>query len=130
MAIKPTPPIDSINYAVKNGILNLYVNTHDPSNSTRYYRWDYSETWIFHSKYESDYVLDTNTDLIVERTPTQRVYNCFGHDTSTSIVLTSTAKLSQDIIYETPLTAIPLTSEKLEQIFHPGKAIRANTRCF
>jgi Domain of unknown function (DUF4249) len=112
LVYKPTPPIDSIGYTVTKGIVNLYVNSHDPANSTRLYRWDYEETWKFHSKYQSDYVYDPNTISIVLRNSS--VYYCFGNDVSSNTLLTSTTNLSRDVVYQSPLTQIPLTSEKLE----------------
>jgi hypothetical protein len=115
IAPEPTPPIDSIGYTTKDTLVTLYVNTHDPLNATRYYRWDYGETWIFHSKYLSEYVLDTATSSIVLRTPAQQVYSCFAKDSSSNILLTSTAALSKDIVYQSPLTQIPFSSEKFTQ---------------
>jgi hypothetical protein len=112
--IKFTPPVDSIGYTLGNTGVNLYVNTHDPANNTRYYRWEYQEAWIFHAKYDSQYMLDTAKQIIVFRPSTQQVYFCYGGDASTNILLTSTAKLSQDVVYQSPLTTIPFSSEKLE----------------
>ena len=115
MAVKPTPPIDSVNYILNNGVLSLYVNTHDPANSTHYYFWSYDETWIFHSRYESDYIVDPASNTIVPRNGNQQIYYCFGNDISSNILLGNTSKLKSDLVYESPLTQIPITSEKLEQ---------------
>ncbi|MDR3697469.1 DUF4249 domain-containing protein [Mucilaginibacter sp.] len=112
--VKITPPIDSIGYVVQNDGLQVYVNSHDPSNSTHYYRWDYDETWIFHAKYLSVSKLDTISHTIEYRTPDQMVYFCFGNQKSSNIILNSTTKLSRDVVYQSPLIKIPLTSEKLE----------------
>ena len=114
LVVKPTPPIDSIGYSVTNGILNLYVDSHDATNGTRLYRWDYEETWKFHSKYQSNYVLDPNTNTIVPRNTYASVYYCFGNAVSSNVLLTSTQKLSQDVVYQSILAHIPLNSEKLE----------------
>lgn len=110
--VKVTPPIDSVGFTVQNNGIQLYANTHDPNNNTHYYRWDYNETWEFHAKYESVYI--TNGTAIVERTPAQMTYYCFANDTSSTIVLGSSAKLKQDVIYQNPLTAVTSTSEKVE----------------
>jgi hypothetical protein len=112
--VKPTPAIDSIGYYIRNGALQLYVNTHDPANNTHYYRWDYDETWQFQSKYPSDLYVDSVSHKILTRSFDQFVYHCFGNDISTNVFLTSTAKQSSDIVYQSPLANIPLTSEKLE----------------
>jgi hypothetical protein len=113
--VKQTPPIDSIGYKVQNGIVNVYVNAHDPANKTRYYRWDYEETWQFHSKYQSVMVLDETINAIVARRPDQMVYDCYGNDTSSHIVLFSSEKLAKDVVFQNPLTQIPMTSEKVER---------------
>lgn len=42
-----TPFIDSVTYRVspdKTGV-QINVNTHDPLNKTRFYRWNFEETW-------------------------------------------------------------------------------------
>lgn len=113
--VKQTPPIDSVGYNVKDTTVNLYVNAHDPTNKTRFYLWDYEETWVFHSKYSSIYVLDPSTNTIMARTRAdQNVYSCFGNDKSDNIILSSTEKLSSDVVYQGPLTSIALSAEKME----------------
>jgi hypothetical protein len=111
-AVKPTPPIDSVGFSVQGSGIQLYVNTHDPNNSTHYYRWDYTETWNFHAKYETSLITDgTKLNL---RTPAQEIFTCFGNQGSSTILLGSSAKLAQDVIYQSPLTQVASTSEKLE----------------
>ncbi|MDR3697470.1 DUF4249 domain-containing protein [Mucilaginibacter sp.] len=112
--VKPTPPIDSIGYTVKNKGIELYVNSHDPANNTHYYRWDYNETWLFHSKYESEFMVDPSTNNIVPRPSDKGVYYCYANEASSNILLNSTAKLSKDEVYQSPLATIPYSSEKLE----------------
>jgi hypothetical protein len=107
-----SPPIDSVGYITQGKGLQIYVNTHDPNNATHYYRWDYNETWEFHAKYSSDYI--TNGTAIVPRENAQNIYQCWTSDLSNDIELGSSAKLSQDVIYQAPLIFIPSTSEKIE----------------
>ncbi len=106
------PPVDSIGFLVKSNGIQLYVNTHDPRNATHYYRWDYVETWEFHAKFNSDYV--SNGDSIINRPTSQQIYKCWTSNLSNDIELGSSAKLTQDVIYQNPLVFIPSTSEKLE----------------
>jgi hypothetical protein len=114
IAVKPTPAIDSIGYTLQNNVVHLYVNTHDPANSTHYYRWQFDEAWQFHSLYQSYFVLDPGTNTIVHRGPNQGVYYCFDYNSSSNVILTSTTKLTQDVVYQYPLTSIPITAERLE----------------
>ena len=37
---KVSQPIDSINWEIKDGGVQTYVNTHDPNNASIYYRWE------------------------------------------------------------------------------------------
>ena len=113
VGVKTNPPIDSVGFTVQGNGIQLYANTHDPGNNTRYYRYDYNETWQFHVKYQSLYI--TNGKAIIPRTPAQAIFDCFGNDTSSTIVLGSSAKLTQDVLYQNPLTQIDATSEKLER---------------
>jgi hypothetical protein len=56
MKMIPVPPIDSIYYEKQSFVqsiplvegCNIFLNTHDPSNNCRFFRWEYSETWEFH----------------------------------------------------------------------------------
>src|ERR1700744_994163 len=108
----PTPPVDSVGFIIKSNGLQLYANTHDPNNSTHYYRWDYVETWIFTSKYFSSYM--SNGVDEVQRTPEQYVYQCWGNNISNAIILGSSVRLTQDVISQQPITFVEPTSEKLE----------------
>ncbi|WP_158800467.1 DUF4249 domain-containing protein [Pedobacter sp. L105] len=107
-----TPPIDSIGSIATGNGLQLYTNTHDPNNNTHYYRWEYTETWQFHSKYLSLYMSDGKE--IIPRPADKQVYDCFNTDTSSTILLGSSAKLTQDVINQAPIIFIPSTAEKLE----------------
>jgi hypothetical protein len=110
--VKSTPPVDSIGFVIKNNQVQLYVNAHDVTNNTRYYRWSYDETWRFHAKYESIFDADHVLQTIIPRK--QSVYYCFAGDKSSTIVLGSSAKLTQDVVFQAPLTTIPAASEKIE----------------
>jgi hypothetical protein len=114
VGVKVTPPIDSIGFNIdntRNG-LQIYANTHDPNSNTHYYRWDYQETWTFHSKYNSGYI--TNGTAIVPRSSNQLIYYCFAGAASSTIDIGSSAALQKDAIYQAPITLIPSTSEKIE----------------
>jgi hypothetical protein len=108
-----SPPIDSVGFKVVSNGLQIYVSTHDPNNHTHYYRWDYDETWIFHAEYESNYI--SNGVKVVPRPAAQQIYQCWDSDIQTAILLGSSAKLSQDVIYQNQLEVIPPTSEKIER---------------
>jgi hypothetical protein len=111
---KPTPPIDSVNwvYNPSTGV-NIYVNTHDPTNSTRYYQWNYDQTYEYYSGEASEYIYLPAADTVVIRTPAQEVYTCWKDVPLTNIVVGTSARLAQDQIYEFPLVNIPPNTQPL-----------------
>ena len=111
--MKNSPPIDSVGFVAQSSAVQIYVNTHDAANATRYYRWEFNEDWQFHSMYRSG-GYSNGIDSIKFRTTSMQVYDCFGSDSSQNIVIASTAKLATDIIYQAPVTLIPSNSEKIE----------------
>jgi len=111
-----SPPIDSISFDLKGSVtgpgLNIYVNTHDQNNKARYFRWDYQQTWIIHAGFESLY--KSTGDTVLKRDlVNDNIYTCWLSDTSSSIVLGSSAKLTQNVILANPITSIASTAEKL-----------------
>ena len=109
--VKQTPPIDSITYkiAADKGSVQVLVNTHDPLNKTRYYRWRFEETWEYHSPLISYF--EIKNKAMVDRTSLINV--CWQTARPSTILLASTAKLSQDIINDFPVTTITAASNKL-----------------
>lgn len=116
VAVLDSPPIDSISYDTKGTMsgpgLNIYANTHDASNKVRYYRWDYQETWIIHANYESFYKSNGDTVLLRDMI-NDNIYTCWQSSSSSIIILGSSAKLSQDVISDNPITSVISTDEKL-----------------
>lgn len=112
-----TPAIDSISWKMdstgtdnKLGV-TIYANTHDALNKTWYYRWDYVETWEYHSLFESwnyysnGQVLARNVDSLIDI--------CWFSQPSSNITIATSAYLSQDVIFEKPLVFIPQRTQKL-----------------
>jgi hypothetical protein len=112
VSVVNSPPIDSVNFVIQNNGLTIYSNTHDPNNNTKYYRWDYTETWIFHSQFDSFF--KSNGDTVLARDYiNDQVYTCWTNSISSTIILNSSAKLAKDVIVDNPIIFIPSSSEKL-----------------
>lgn len=106
------PPIDSLTYKVRGereGV-QIYVNTHDPLNRTRFYRWSYDETWQYSMPLYSGYELKGKEIVFREQT----INTCWSNARPTTIVLGSSIKLSKDIIKDQGVTFVPSSSGKLQ----------------
>lgn len=111
---KAAPPIDDVSWEVKPNGLQFYVDTHDDTNKSKYYRWEFDDTWIFYAKYQSALIW-TGNDLRLRDQASENIYKCWGNGISNAIVLGSSVKLSQDVIHKQPLVLIPANSEKLTE---------------
>ncbi len=124
--IQTTPDIDTISWQLQNGGMQIYINTHDPQNNTKYYEWKYTETWEFHSQFYTSltYARAPNsakiTGLVYRDTVSQQIdfslYRCYQSDNSTSILIGSSEKLSSDVIF-LPLTFIPQGDWRLSVLY-------------
>ena len=109
--LKTSPPIDSIFWRQNSDGVNIYLDSHDPNNNTKYYRWDYLETWSYLSAYYSS--LNYVNDLVVYRGVSDQVYTCYQSQSSSSINVATTAKLSNDVIQKQLIANVPTSSEKI-----------------
>jgi hypothetical protein len=116
-AVKITPPIDSVSWEEEDKGVQIYASTHDPQNKSIYYRYDYDETWEIQSAYAANYKVDTILPGQIIIRPTTladpQIFYCWKYDTSTNIILGSSAKLETDIIHLQPIIFIPTKDEKI-----------------
>jgi hypothetical protein len=114
--IHPSPPMDSLYWAQDSAGVHIYVNTHDPANNTRYYRYEYAETWEYLSAFDSflEYIDENN---IIPRPLSNQIYRCYQSDQSTNLEVTSTAKLSRDVVYKYEAAFVPTGSIKLSFLY-------------
>ena len=110
--MKQTPPIDSLTWQQQNDVM-IYLDTHDPSNNTKYYRWDYTETWQYRAQLQSELGVDNGIIYYVEDHPLAQKYNCWSSGISSDILLGSSVALSQDVISMAPMATVPQNSVKI-----------------
>ncbi len=95
--------------------MTIYTNTHDPANSTRYYQWTYDQTWAYYSAEQSGLIYQSSTNSLIPRPDSLQNYECWMSVQASAILIGSTAKLVQDVVYEYPLDfRIPRNSQQLE----------------
>lgn len=106
-----TPAIDSISYGRMGNSFAVYANTHDPQNKTKYYRWEYTETWQYRASFFSSLMVTSSG--IIDRPPDKYVYECWKTQQNIQLLLGSSAKLAEDLIYHYPLRTMDLNSIEL-----------------
>ncbi|HXD76680.1 MAG TPA: DUF4249 family protein, partial [Puia sp.] len=88
-----------------------------PTGASRYYRWAFDQTYEYHAARSSSVVYDDATQTVEDRPPGQQIYRCWKDYPSTQLMLSTTAKLSQDIVYRYPLVHIPFGDQALSVLY-------------
>jgi len=109
---KKAPAIDSLTWEQDKDV-TIYVYTHDPTNSTIYYRWDYTETWNYMSNIQTPWGI-VGRHIFAKDSLTQ-TDSCWRTSNSTDIILGSSQALSNDVISHQPVTTIPQNDEKISK---------------
>jgi hypothetical protein len=112
--VRVSPPIDSISWRQLDDDIEIYANTHDPSNNTRYYRWSYSETWHYTSAFNSVVVLNKNHSVSNRK---DNIYDCYQSHNAGGILILSTTKLQDDAVREFVLNKIPTSDVRLKSVY-------------
>jgi Domain of unknown function (DUF4249) len=116
ITITDTPPIDTLSWHQRADGLEILASTHDFTGNSRYYRWDYVETWEYHAPFLSGYKAENSTAIY--RQPDEFIFACYKTSTSTDILVGSTARLAEDVISEFPIVYIPRESSKSSVLYH------------
>lgn len=111
LPVKDAPEIDSLSWRRTEDGVKILVNTHDPANKSRYYRWEYEETWALISEYPS--LFEFRDMRVQPRADPNTVMFCWAPEKSTRVITGSSAKLSDDVISMLPVAEVPSGSIKL-----------------
>lgn len=111
VAVIKTPDIDSVAWRAGDQDLTVYVNAHDATGQTRYYYWDYIETYEHHAPVPAGYIMKGHEPRPLM--PDEQLEQCWTTQPSTSIFVTSSENLSTDAIRNFPLIVLPAGSIQL-----------------
>lgn len=109
--LRRTPPIDSLSWN-QAGDVNIYAYTHDTANDTKFYRWDYVETYQYQSRLNAELGQDNGKLFYVDNTPNQ-TYNCWKSVNSTNIVIGSSQTLGSDVINKQQVAIVKQNSQDI-----------------
>jgi Domain of unknown function (DUF4249) len=114
--LKPTPAIGNVyakypifNTSGEKGI-QIYLDTEDPANQTRFYRWEYEETYEIKTPYPSKFVWLGGNNITFR---VQAVDNCWASDTSSNVLIRTTKGLVNDRVTAFPVKFISAESPEL-----------------
>jgi hypothetical protein len=116
VTMRETPAIDELTFEYEDrpvqGVkgLQFLISTSDPGNNTWYYRYEYDETWMFRTPYDS-YLIWEDGELFQRQ---ERINTCWKFDESTNIRITTSKNLTADIIKDFPLLFVSNETDRLK----------------
>ncbi len=115
-----TPAIDSISVESSASEKPVYicVTTHDNEPEPTYYKWSYREIWEFNADLFANAGYLNDKFYMFERHTSQNTYYCWGRDSSKVMLLATTDKLTENLIYEKKLIEIPRDHDKLKILYY------------
>lgn len=115
-----TPEIDSLSLTKRGSGDPVYVcvSTHDPADQSRYYLWSYKEHWEVKAELLANYgPMDGELGYFSLET-SRNTYYCWGRDSSKTMLLGSSEKLSENLIYQNRLEEIPCSDDRISVLYY------------
>jgi hypothetical protein len=113
--MKITPAIDSVYYKPESEKkINFFVNAHDAAKNTRYYRWDYKETWSYTSLHQAFWQYKNGIISAIAPFSNDDVFGCFRTAKSNQVVVASSA---DDVISNQAIGSLPAETEKISRVY-------------
>ncbi len=123
--LRAAPPIDQIYYELEERPdstpgsidpgLQIYLDTRDPENNSRYYRWEWEETWEFTMPYAVFYTWDLLTNQVEPIPEEDWGFRCWKDNRSSAIQITTTAQLEQDEVERFPLRFVSFKDNRISR---------------
>lgn len=113
VSIKITPAIDSVSWLPAEDGLRFYVDTHDPTGTTRYYKWDITETYEYTAAFAS--IIKLVNGQVSTRFESEYIHKCWKTTVGSNILVGTSAKLSEDVISRFQVNYVARGSSKLSR---------------
>jgi hypothetical protein len=115
--VHASPAIDSLVVHEQSDsiVVTFNVFAHNPNNDARYYSYQFDETWEYSASAYS--IFKFENDEVVPRRRADELYVCYQSRSSSDIRLTSTAHLSEDVVYDFPILEMRQSDRRLYQTY-------------
>lgn len=107
-----TPAIDEINYERVFDGLAIKLNTEDPTEQTKFYRWTFQEDWEINSVFMSNVYYDDSAVRLIDSVVLD-AYFCYKQNKSTSILLGSIENFSNSKLVDHIIHKIPSRDDRI-----------------
>lgn len=113
--MKQSPSFDSVVWRAEEQGIRFFVNGHDDSGQTKYYKYLYNETWSYGVPFVSHY--KNIGGLPVKRNKNELVSDCWISRSSGDVLVKSTNNISKDAVIMFPIFFLSRGTRKLQDVY-------------
>lgn len=113
--MKQSPELEDVFWVAEDGGITIKLDTRDPSGSTKYYQWLYTETWEYDADRASGFYVQGGQ--AIPRRADERIHICYTTVGSSKVLISTTSDQSGDVINDYPLVHIPRGSKKISRAY-------------
>ncbi|MBY0433820.1 MAG: DUF4249 domain-containing protein [Cyclobacteriaceae bacterium] len=108
-----SPEIDSVVWKATPDGVTIYGNATDNFSASKYYFWNFQETWEYTAFYQSTAKFDGSG--VVPRGPGDFIYTCWSSAVSSKVLVSTSSRLGKNRISDFVLKFIPKGSLQLSK---------------
>lgn len=107
-----SPAIDSVTWEEENqDRVRIFVHTSDPTNTVKFYKWTFVETWESRSRFEAFLGFDGSS--LFPLGPGEMYYQCWKTVVQEPIVVANTNNLAQNVVSRKEITSFTKPDERM-----------------
>jgi hypothetical protein len=108
-----TPEILEAGFVKDEEGVEIFVNTQG-NEAVDDFLWTFEETWVFRPYTQVGYIFDTLINAVRDRKPSEQIYNCFKTEPNPGILLETSSRFQDQVVFRQTITEIPSGNERLQ----------------
>ena len=107
-----TPDIIDAGFQRDEDGVEVFVTTQGDENADDFL-WTYDETWIYRPRIRTNFIYDAGIDDVRTRSQTEQTALCFRSEKSPDILLETSSRYEQQVVFRQTITEIPKGDERI-----------------
>ncbi len=108
-----TPEILEAGFVRDENGVEVFVNTQG-NEQVDDFLWTFQETWIFRPYTQVGFIFDTLINDVRDRKKEEQIYNCFRSEPNPGILLETSSRFQDQVVFRQTITEIPEGNERLQ----------------
>jgi hypothetical protein len=108
-----TPEILDAGFVKDEEGVEIFVNTQGNEQADDFL-WTFQEDWIFRPYTLAPFIYDQTLREVRDRTPSEDIYTCFRTEPNPGILLETSSRFQEQVVFRQTITEIPTGDERLQ----------------